>query len=354
MEQRSGDRPSPSASCGRRRSKARLRSTVESVSYDRPLRVVTLGSDRPHPLTRAALSVVEELECLEHVDHLTANDEREFLRDVRSPAYREHIAGLAPDLLVSAAYARIVPDDVLGLATIGAINVHPSLLPEYRGVGAVWWAIYEGRSTVGVTIHQMTVLVDTGPILAQASLNVTPDAEPVEVWRTLGDLALPLLRMTIEKIRATGRIAGTPQPAGGSYRSQPHKELRRLELDWSLSADELQRRSRIFPACTNIPALRWRVFANRIDTAGPTGRPAGSILRRRPRSIVVAAGNGTSVRLVLARPARAWPKLFLLHLTTGRFRSLPSSTNRAAAKLAPRTAGGGISELRAEKPPRAD
>ena len=168
MEQRSGDRPSPSASCGRRRSKARLRSTVESVSYDRPLRVVTLGSDRPHPLTRAALSVVEELECLEHVDHLTANDEREFLRDVRSPAYREHIAGLAPDLLVSAAYARIVPDDVLGLATIGAINVHPSLLPEYRGVGAVWWAIYEGRSTVGVTIHQMTVLVDTGPILAQS------------------------------------------------------------------------------------------------------------------------------------------------------------------------------------------
>jgi methionyl-tRNA formyltransferase len=312
---------------------------VESVSKDRPLRVITLGSDRPHPLTRAALSVVNELEGVEHVDHLTANDARAFLRDVRSPAYREHIAGLEPDLLLSAAYARIVPDDVLGVPTLGAINVHPSLLPDYRGVGAVWWALYEGRSTVGVTIHQMTVPVDTGPILAQASLDVTPDAVPVEVWRTLGDLALPLLRATIEKIHATGGIAGTPQPAGGSYRSQPHKELRRLELDWSLSADELHRRSRIFPGSLNIPALRWRVFASSIDRAGPTTRPPGSVLRRRRRSMVVATGNDTSVLLVLARPTRAWTKLFLLHLATGRLRSLPRTDHAAPAREKPTQVG---------------
>ena len=295
------------------------------------MRVLTLGSDRPHPLTRTALAVVGELEGVEHVDHLTANDERELLRDVRSPEYRAHIVDLAPDLLISAAYARIVPDEVLRIPTVGAINLHPSLLPDYRGVSAVWWALYEGRTAVGVTIHEMTVPVDTGPILAQASLDVSKDADPVEVWRTLGELARPLLKKSLEDIRSNGRIVGVPQPAGGSYRSQPHKELHRLELDWSQPASELVRRDRIFPGCGNSPVLRWRIFARRVEVADPTVRPPGVILRRRLKSLEVAAGEGTSVRLELARPFRAWAKLLLLHASTGRIRVLSGGSEATSA-----------------------
>ena len=299
----------------------------------RRVRVVTLGSDHPQALTRATLAVVDEIEGIDHVDHLTANDVREHLRDARSEEYRAHMLSLQPDLLVSSAYARIVPEAVLAIPTIGAINVHPSLLPEYRGVLAVLWALYEGRTKVGVTIHQMTVPVDTGPIVAQASLDVTPHADPAEVQRMLGGLAAPLLKETLEQIRASGQINGRSQPEGGSYRSVPKNEVRRLELDWSLPASELVRRDRIFRECGSIPLLRWRVFARRVEEAGPTGRPPGTILRRRPKSLCIAAGEGTSVRIEPARPLRDWAKFGLFHLSTGRFSTISDggSARRAAS-----------------------
>lgn len=286
------------------------------------MRVVTLGSDRPRALTRAALAVVDEVEGIDHVDHLTANDAREHLRDARSEEYLAHMISLQPDLLVSSAYARIVPESILAIPKIGAINVHPSLLPEYRGVLAVLWALYEGRTQVGVTIHQMTVPVDTGPIVAQASLNVTPHADPGEVQAALGELVAPLLRRTLENIRATGQISGTPQSEGGSYRSVPKNEVRRLEIDWSLPAAELVRRDRIFRECGSLPLLRWRVFARRLESAGPTGQPPGTILRRRPKSLDIATGEGTSVRIEPARPLRDWVKLALFHLSTGQIASI--------------------------------
>lgn len=295
------------------------------------MRVVTLGSDEPQALTRAALTVVDELDGIEHVDHLTTNDAREALRDPRSEEYRAHLAALEPDLLVSAAYARIVPEEVLAIPRIGAINVHPSLLPEYRGVLAVLWALYEGRTKVGVTIHQMTLPVDTGPTLAQASLDVTGDADPGEVKFALGDLAAPLLRETLEQIRASGQIRGMPQPEGGSYRGQPKREVRRLELDWSQPASELVRRERIFRECGSIPLLRWRVFVLRIEAAGSTKRPPGTILRRRLKSLDIAVGDGTSVRIELARPLRAWVKLVLFHLSIGRFNRITDGGATRAA-----------------------
>lgn len=295
------------------------------------MRILTLGSDR-HPLTLAALAVVDELDWAEHVDHLTANDERTFLRNARSPEYRAHIESLKPDLMISAAYAKIVPDDVLAIPTLGAINVHPSLLPDYRGVCAVWWALYEGCSRVGVTIHQMTVPVDTGPILGQSAVEVDPDtAVPSDVWRGLGDLSRPLLIQTLEQIRETGRISGSPQPEGGSYRGSPYtKESRRLEIDWSQPAAELVRRNRILHG--NIPAGRWRLHAEGMESAGPTDRPPGTILRRRPKSIEVAAGDGNAVRLTFGRPVRTWVKLVSHHASTRRLGTLRSGAGSLTAE----------------------
>ena len=292
------------------------------------MRIVTLGSDHNHPLTLAAVAVVAELESVEHVDHLTANDKRVHLQAPRSSEYQSYLAGLEPDLLLSAAYARIVPPEVLAIPRIGAINVHPSLLPDYRGVSAVWWALYEGRTRIGVTIHEMTASVDTGPILAQAALEVNLDADPVTVWKELGPLARPILRETLEEIQSSRRVAGTPQPKGGSYRSLPQKEAHRLEIDWSQTADELVRRDRIFPGKANIAAGRRRIYIRRIDAAGPSRRSPGSVLSRRRTSIRVATGDGGSVRLTFGRPARTWTKFLLLHAASRRLRTLPDATSR--------------------------
>jgi len=187
----------------------------------------------------------------------------------------------------------------------------------------VWWALYEGCSRVGVTIHQMTAGVDTGPILAQTALEVGPDPDAVAVWRELGELARPLLTETLEQIRETGGISGRPQPEGGSYRGSPYtKEAHRLELDWSQPAEELARRNRILRG--NIPAGRWRVYAKRIDPAGPTDRPPGTVLRRRPKSIQVAVGGQSSVKVTLVDPAKSWIKLALGYASTGRLRTVGS------------------------------
>ena len=297
------------------------------------MRIVTLGSDH-HPLTLAALAVVGELEGVEHVDHMTAKDEREFLRDPRSPAFGEHLAGLEPDLLLSAAYARIVPESVLAVPSIGAINVHPSLLPDYRGLSAVWWAIYDAQPRVGVTIHEMTAGVDMGPILGQAAVEVTPDTNPGPIWNSLGELARPLLEQTLRRIRDSGRIEGRPQPPGGSYRSLAQREASRLELDWAQPARELVRRHRIFPGAGNVAVGRWRVFAREVEVGAAATRAPGTILRRRPRTVDVATGEESSVRLVLARPLHDWAKLLIHHSSTGRFRTLPPAATR-------RPAGGG-------------
>src|SRR5438034_887437 len=183
-----------------------------------------------------------------------SDDSRSFMRDVGSPAFTAHLAELRPDLFLSAAYARVLPEKVLDIATLGAINVHPSLLPDYRGSLAIWWALYDRRSRVGVTVHEMTLPVDSGPILGQASLEVGPDDDPIDISRRVGDLAKPLLRGILVRITRTGRVVGSPQRDGGSYRSAPAKEAHRLEIDWSQTASELVRRDRIFPGRSNIPA----------------------------------------------------------------------------------------------------
>jgi methionyl-tRNA formyltransferase len=297
------------------------------------MRIVTFGSDHRHPLTTAALGVVEKLDGIEHVDHFTRQDEREFLRDPASPAFQSHLVSLRPDLLLSAAYALVLPEEVLAIPTLGAINVHPALLPAYRGARAVWWALYERQSSVGVTIHEMTLPVDSGPILAQASLPVSPEDNPGEVARKVGELAGPLLENTLREIMESGLIAGIPQRGDGSYRSTPGKEAHRLEIDWSQTAKELVRRDRIFPGHSNIAVRRWRIYAKHVDQAGATRLAPGRILRRRPTSIDVSVAGGSSVRLQLTRPLQDWVKLLILHASTGHFRHLEppkdADSNRA-------------------------
>jgi methionyl-tRNA formyltransferase len=299
------------------------------------MRIVTFGSDHRHPLTTAALGVVKELDGIEHVDHVTREDEREFMRDPASPAFRSHLVNLRPDLFLSAAYARVLPEEVLAIPTLGAINVHPALLPAYRGVMAIWWALYERQSSVGVTIHEMTLPVDSGPILAQASLPVRPEENPGEVSPKVGELARPLLEKTLREITETGLIAGTPQRGAGSYRSTPGKEAHRLEIDWSQTARELVRRDRIFPGNSNIAVGRWRVYAKQVDQAGATRLAPGRILRRRATSIDVSVAGGSSVRLQLTRPLRDWVKLLILHASTGHFRHLerPNDTDSNRADI---------------------
>jgi len=278
------------------------------------MRLVSFGSD--HPLTRVALELLPGVPEIEHVEHIKTSDARLFLRAPASAAFRAHLVTLEPDLLLSAGYGRVLPADVLATARLGAINVHPSLLPAYRGYEAVSWALYEGRSEVGVTIHEMIADVDSGPILAQTRLPVDPRESPGIVFGRVREAAGPLLRQTLEEIMRADCVAGRPQSGTASYRSKPWREVDRLEIDWTKPAQELIRRGRIFPEHANIPVGSWRIFVRSIARAGSSDERPGTILRRRYSSIDVAVGERGVVRLPFNRPLRAWAKLLLTHNLT--------------------------------------
>jgi methionyl-tRNA formyltransferase len=281
---------------------------------DTQIRVVTFGSD--HPFTRPAVKLVESLDGFIHVGHVRTFDEREFLRSPNSLESREFLHSLSPDLFLSSGYGRILADETLGIATIGSINVHPSLLPRFRGRATVAWALYEGATEVGLTIHEMVSSVDSGAVLAQHAVPVGGRTDATLIYRELAAVLPPILEDVLLEIRDTGKISGTPQAVeGASYRDFPSREAKRLEVDWRLASREIIRRADVFSGQSNTHIGRWRVFFQRLEHVSQevehVSRQPGTIVRRRPRSIDVIAGDGNRVRVTFQRPLRAWLKLGL-------------------------------------------
>jgi methionyl-tRNA formyltransferase len=269
------------------------------------MRVVTLGSGG-HPLTAMALEVVRNLPEIDHVGHVESVAGRNsLLNDPNSPESLARLTTLRPDVVLSAAYTRVLREEALAIPSIGAINVHPSLLPDYRGSHPIPWALFDRQEKVGITIHEMTLPVDSGPILAQESLDIDPEEAPQGVYSRLCPIGARLLRNVLMDIQRAGRLEGRPQSGAGFYRSVPWKEWQRLELDFSLSGPELARRSRIFPGHVNFPDGERRLFVRAIEVTGRTRIEPGQIVRRRFSKVVVAAGDGTLVTLLLHRPLRS-------------------------------------------------
>jgi methionyl-tRNA formyltransferase len=148
-----------------------------------------------------------------------------------------------PDLIVVAAFGQILRSEVLDLPPHGCINVHASLLPRWRGAAPIQAAILHGDPITGVTIMKMDQGVDTGPILSQRELPISPQ-------ETAGSLAPKLARLGAELLRDTlpaylrGELKPTSQQGEATY--APMLKKRDGELDFNQSADELERKIRAY------------------------------------------------------------------------------------------------------------
>ena len=157
---------------------------------------------------------------------------------------RQQVSALRPDLILVAAYGKFIPDTILELAPIGALNLHPSLLPRWRGACPVPAAILAGDRETGVTIHFVVNEMDAGAILGQAAMPITERDRAGDLMARLAVLGAELYVATIEGWLA-GRI--TPQ-------TQDHTQaiwcdrLRKPQgrLDWTRSAEVLARQVRAF------------------------------------------------------------------------------------------------------------
>jgi methionyl-tRNA formyltransferase len=138
---------------------------------------------------------------------------------------------LAPDFLVTAAYGRLLPREMLALPRVGSLNVHASLLPRYRGAAPINWSLIRGDAETGVTIMWMAYELDSGPILLQQPLPILPEDNAGTLTLKLAEAGGALLVEALERLRR-GEHLKTAQPETGvTYAPPITAEMRLIHWD---------------------------------------------------------------------------------------------------------------------------
>jgi methionyl-tRNA formyltransferase len=159
-----------------------------------------------------------------------------------APGAMDQLRAWAPDLIVVAAFGQILKKDVLEMPRYGCINVHASLLPRWRGAAPINAAILHGDEETGVTIMQMDVGLDTGPMFALKSIRIRRDDTAGSVIQALSTLGATLLTEVLPE-HFSGNLRPVSQPAEGATYAPMLKKSDGL-LDYSCTAVELERRVR--------------------------------------------------------------------------------------------------------------
>lgn len=225
---------------------------------------------------------------------------------VRSPAFLEEAAALAPDVAVVVAFGQIFPRALLELPANGCINLHASLLPRWRGAAPIQAAIAAGDARTGVTAMRMEEGLDSGPILLQEETEIGADETAGELSRRLAELGGDLMVRTLERLEI-GDLAARPQPAEGvTYAPRLTRDSGRV--DWRLTARQIRDRWRAFTPWPGLTAeLRGepvKVIAAEVGD-GDGGAAPGTILGLRDGRLAVACGGGTVLELTaLQRPGK--------------------------------------------------
>ena len=239
-----------------------------------------------------------------------------------APEFITQLAALRPDLIVVATYGQFLPRTLLDLSPHGVINVHPSLLPKYRGAAPIQWAIANGETETGVSIIYLTEKMDAGDILVQECLPIAPDDTAAILSPRLATLGAELLLRVIGDIRA-GVVKRRPQNDALATRA-PLLHKADGCLNWSQPAVVLHNRVRGFfpwPGCyfllSRNPEKRVKVL--KTSVAAGSGAP-GSILQADANGLVIAAGHD-ALRLLEVQPEGKQPMTAAAFINGVRFRS---------------------------------
>lgn len=233
---------------------------------------------------------------------------RELGLNVYEPqSLRGFAAELTDDiaLFVLASYGKILPGSLLGLPALGALNVHPSLLPLYRGATPLQSALRDGASQTGVTIMQMDAGMDTGDIVLQETTPVAADETYGELHDRLSELGARLLGRALEDA-AAGTMVARPQ-SGEPTITRPLSKAD-LRLDWNWDAERIVNAVRAFSPQPGARAdlLGMPVKIVRATLAGASTAPPGTVLGIAGEAATVATGAG-AVNVIALIPANRGP-----------------------------------------------
>jgi methionyl-tRNA formyltransferase len=221
---------------------------------------------------------------------------------VGTPEWRERIAAMRPDLILSVYYRNMIGMKVLGLAPLGAFNMHGSLLPRYRGRAPINWAVLNGEPRIGMTLHRMVKEPDAGNIVDQDGVDIGPRDTAEQAFRKVLPCARKVLARQIDAL-LSGTAVETPQDASkATYFGGRKPEDGRI--DWSRSSRQIFNLVRAvtdpYPgAFTDLGEVRLMVWWAECDSPATLGRKGtpGEILSVSP--LVVATGDGA---LEITRP----------------------------------------------------
>ena len=206
------------------------------------------------------------------------------------------IKALEPDILVVVAYGRILPDDILAVPKYGAINVHGSLLPKYRGAAPIQWAVLNGDKVTGVTTMYLASEMDTGDIIYTAETEIGEYETSGELFDRLKDMGAELLVKTLRDIDV-GTAPRTPQDhSKASYVTMLDKSI--CPIDWNKTPREVLKHIyglQPWPVATmELEGKTVRVFAAKY-TDGKTEKTPGAVVSTDKGGLEIACANGETL-----------------------------------------------------------
>ena len=213
---------------------------------------------------------------------------------LRDENFYAQLQALEPDLFAVVAFL-ILPRSVLAIPKLGSVNVHPSLLPKYRGAAPIQWAIMNGETETGVTIFQLSPRVDAGDILIQQKMAIGDDETAGELYERLKVMGAELLIRAIDGM-ADGSVIPVPQTDKGVSRA-PKLEKEDGEINWSKGAGDIRnliRGTNPFPGAFTL----WRnkllkIHRATVDTG--TGEAGTVIGADGKRGLIVGTGANALV-----------------------------------------------------------
>lgn len=223
---------------------------------------------------------------------------------IRRKEGREALTALQPDLFVTAAFGQILSKAVLDIPRLGTINVHASLLPQYRGSAPINWCIVSGEKKAGVTTMMTNEGIDTGDMLLRDEVEIGENETAEELTERLSRLGAQTLLRTLRALE-DGTLVRTPQnEAEASYQPMLTREMG--EMDWSRSAQQLHDQVRgLYPwpgAYTTMDGGVLKVWVSRVSDMKTDAAPGAVVKADGKEGLFVACGTGVLQIVELQAP----------------------------------------------------
>lgn len=246
-------------------------------------------------------------------NRITFSDVKKLAMEENIPVYQpttfksedtiRELAALKPDLIIVVAYGKILPVAVIDAAVYGAINIHASLLPEYRGSAPIQRAIIDRKSETGISIMKLDAGMDTGDIIRMAPLKILPHMTAGELFESLSVLGAKELLYVLKNLPESMAGAKPQDHAKATYAEKVTKEMG--HIDWEQEASVIDALIRgMYPSpgtYTYFHGKRIKIHAAFYENSDTAAIPKGTVVSLKDGNIGVAAMHGI-IYLTMVQP----------------------------------------------------